>query len=154
MSLQAYVEKRQSDGVASARVIHAEIVRPSVVVTNGKEARATANLEEQLRALIVPSIINKVQWDNSPNRDDAIAQRFDVALGKAGQTDAEFVQVMRTKARYDLLRARIERQGGDAVGPDAGKGERDTTTTTEGPPMWQAWQASAPTVAQVRELLK
>lgn len=155
MSLEKYISDRMKAGIMSAREIHAEITRPSTVTTAGKEARGTANLEEQLRALLVPSILNKVQWENAPNREDAIAQRFDLALGKANQTDAEFVQVMRTKARYDLLRARIERQGGDPTGADAGKAERETVTTSKGPALWQTWGLpAAPTVREIRGAMR
>ena len=154
MDLVTYVKQRVADGALNALQIHADIVRPSVVSTAGKEARKTANLEEQLRALLVPSIINKVQWENAPDRDDAIAQRFDLALGKANQSDAEFIAVMRTKARFDLLRARIERQGGDPTGADAGKAERDTVAKSEGPALWQTWGIEKPSLRDVREAMR
>ena len=154
MDLGTCVKQRVADGALTALEIHADILRPSVVSTAGKEARKTANLEEQLRALLVPSIINKVQWENAPDRDDAIDQRFDLALGKKDQTNDEFVTVMRTKERFDLLKKKIERQGGDPTGADAGKAERDTVAISEGPALWQTWGIEKPSLRDVREAMR
>ena len=156
MSLQAYVEKRQSEGVASAREIHAEIVRPSVVVTTGKEARTTANLEAQFRDLVVPALMTANLWNTTaPDaRDELIDARLEQRMGVLNLPDADFLALLKTEARMRSLRKRIERRGGDATGPDAGKGERDTVTTSEGPALWQTWGIERPTVAQVRGLMQ
>lgn len=157
MSLATYIAQRQAQGVANARVIFDEVTRPTVTTSTGKEARPTANLESQLRNLLVPDILSAAVWNNAQpaNRDDVIAQRFELRLGAVGQTDAEFIAIARIKARYDLLRTRIERQGGDPTGSDAGKAERDTVTTTQGPALWQTWGlANPPTVKEIREAMR
>ena len=156
MSLQVYVQQRQADGKASAREIHAEIVAPSKVVTAGTEARPTAALESSLRNLLVPDILSANAWSNAnpANRADVIDQRFETRMGVANLSDPEWVALARIRSRYELLRSRIERQGGDATGPLSGVAERETSAVSEGPALWQTWGIERPTVKQVREVMQ
>jgi hypothetical protein len=155
MSLQAYVEKRMSDGVASARVIHAEIVRPSEVATKGTAARPTAQLENDLRALIVPDLMTLTLWNGTaPDaREELVETR--ILNRKAAAADVTaYVALDMLEARINGLVRRINKRGGDPFGAEAGKAERDTETRTTGPALWQTWNIERPTVAQVRGLMR
>ncbi len=156
MSLQAYITKRQTEGVANARQIHDEVTRPAVIVSTGKEARPTANLETELRNLIVPDLMTATLWNNTaPDaREELVETRL--VNRKAAAADATaYVSLDMLEARINGLARRITRRGGDPFGADSGKAERDTVSTSTGNALWQTWgMAEPPTVKQIRELMK
>jgi len=155
MELGTYVKQRVADGALNALQIHADIVRPSVVSTTGKEARKTATLEGELRGFIVPDLMTLNLWNTTApeNREELVETRL--LNRKAAAADvATYVSLDMLEARIAGHVRRIIKRGGEPYGADAGKAERDTTTTTEGPALWQTWGIEKPTLRDVREAMR
>lgn len=154
MGLPEYIAERRAAGVESAARIHAEIVAPSRVTTTGKEARPTANLETELRNLIVPDLMTLTLWNSTaPDAREELVETRLVNRKAAAADAAAYVALDMLEARINGLVRRIIRRGGDPFGSSSGVAERETVTTSDGPALWQTWGIPKPTVREIRAMM-
>ncbi len=154
-SLAEYVAAR-AGAQASPQAILGELLTPEVIITTSNQVRATRQQELALKALVVTNLLNDVQWGNVALRDERIDNVLDTRMGRANLTDAEFIALAKTKARIELLRAKITRAGGDPTGPLSGAASVPVQVRTLGQAPWQTLTPALPappTLAQVRAAL-
>ena len=140
-----YAAKRWAEGVTDAHQVRHELLQPVPVYTTGTVVRVTRQDENRLKALVVPDLLTAAEWVNVEKRDERIDNALDSKMGAAGITDAQFIAIAKIEARVRVLRRKIERAGGDAVGPQAGASTAQVVKREpDGPPLWQAKGATEP----------